>query len=923
MFGLLFFVSLIPLITNVNKIDVNHFIPFGTEHNDQIFEDEQQDLSEEISLSISYPFFNKSYNQIRLSPHGLILFGNETSSFERIKSPVNFPLDDMTYIAPYWINTNLQDDSISQISYREILVKTEGETLLHITNLIRNAFPQMVKQKMIWAFVVTWYEIPQENHPNYRNTYQTVLTTNGRDSFTILTYFQIQWSQNSEGTHALIGCNSADENKSYQMNNSLTPDIMNIVNQSNIGIPGQFVYHSTKYFNDIQCEKSNGLEITPFRGSIYGGYEIRLHGICFNNETNYLIRIDNQTVDDCRVLNSLYIQCTMPMIMDSGKILVEVIDRETGNVIDSTDFLAHVPEDNGELILRNYLNLTQQIADPHNEQLILQFQSNSITQKYLFRLIIYDYSTQLSSDNQTLVNRTQQRIDLGFGYLNLSQIDNLTIPYEKIFVVTHDPHDRVHALQISFEIQPRRGWLRSALFVGAKIFTVATSLNAAYCPAWLLLQTDPKKYIEQVPTCPCQVPTTPWLEEFQGFRSDEGCDGRKPIGETCAYHPKARGCYRKKSEKTWAGAQCCYDEHGTFLEQGQEGAGTLDLVSPDANSWLEKGLSIFGHFFSDFLSYWSCCRTLLKSDQLCQAYYNYRPAGKCEHMEIESIEQHGNPHFISFHGKSFTCARQGEYLLADLPQLNGQQIQIRLTSSESNIGIVAFVIGFNHGQTRVQFELFPLHQYLEIRMNSRLIELPEEQFAASMIIYEDQFVKIKRKINGIFKISFPGSPLRIRAQIRPMFDFFDLETALQRDQFNQLSISSFGLLGDRNGLAFPNGTRLNDELLDNEQILIDYGESWKISRNNSLFFYLFDHLNQLDNPTKSICQNEYCHEKIFDNDEKLLDEVDHSLYQSDQLYWESLTVTIPSDVLPEIQSNSALKSKHSLCVFFFFFFILL
>lgn len=908
MFRLFLFVSLIPLITNINKIDVNDFIPFGTEHNDQIFEDE--DLSEEISLSISYPFFNKSYNQIRLSPHGLILFGNETSSFERTKSPVNFPLDDITCIAPYWINTNLEDDSISQISYREILIKSESETLLHITNLVRNAFPQMAKQRMIWAFVVTWYEIPQENSPNSRNTYQTILTTNGRHSFTILTYFQIQWSENSQGTHALIGFNSGDENKFYQIKNSLTSDIMNIVNQSNIGIPGQFVYHTTENLNDIQCEQSNGLEITPFRGSIYGGYEIRLHGICFNNQTNYLIRIDNQTVDDCRVLNSLYIQCTMPMIMDSGKILVQVIDRLTGNVIDSTDFLAHVPEDNGELILKNYLNLTQQIADPHNDQLILEFQSNSITRKYLFRLIIYDYSTQLSSDNQALINRTQQRIDLGLGYLNLSQIENLTIPYEKIFPVTNDPNDRVHALQISFEIQPRRGWIRSALFVGAKIFTVAASLNAAYCPAWLLLQTDPNKYIEQVPTCACQVPTSPWPEEFMGFRADEGCDGRKPIEQTCAYHPKARGCYRKKSDKSWAGAQCCYDEHGKFLEQGQEGAGTLDLVSPDANSWLTKGLSMFGHFFSDFLSYWSCCRTLLKSDKLCRAYYDYRPAGKCEHMDFESIEQHGNSHFVSLHGKSFTFSEEGEFLLLDLPQLHGQQIQIRLKSNEqwtqveSTIGIVAFAIGFNHGQTRVQFELLPLHQHLEIRINSRLIDLPDEEFQATVIIYEDQFVKIKRKTNGAFKISFPGTPLRFRAQIRPTFDFFDLETLLEREKFTQLSIPSFGLLGDLQGLIFPNGTRLSDDQLDNPLVLSEYGQSWKISRNNSIFYYLFDHLDQQqissNDQREIICNDaEYCIKNTVDEN------------QSDQIHWESLSVTIPPDILPEIQHNNAVTYKYS------------
>lgn len=923
MLRLLLFLQLLPLIKNIDNIDINNFIPFGNEHNDKIFEQEVNDITDPIYLSVRYPFFNNNYDQIRITNNGLIIFGNETINISSIKNPEEFPIDDLICVAPYWIDTNIKDDSISKIYYREIFLKNEANTLYQITKIIHNGFPKLSAQRMLWAFVVTWYEIADSKDNTNRNTYQAILTTNGYYSFTLFTYNKLEWSQGSLGTHSQIGFNAGDKLNYYKFKKSFSSSIMNVVNETNIGIPGQFVFHTTGNVSDVQCETSTGLQISPFRGSIYGGYEIRLHGICFN-ESIYDIYIDNQLVEDCRVLNSLYIVCTMPMIMDSGKIKVELFNREDKKLLDSTDFLAHVPEDNGELILKNYVNLTHQIADPNNDELILQFQSNSITRKYLFRIVIYDYATQVSSDDQSLYNRTRQRIDLGLGYLNLSAVGNLSIPYNTIFSVKTDPNDRVHALQISFEMKQKPGWLRSALFIGAKIFTTAASLNSAYCPAWLLMQRDPNKYIEQIPVCACEVPTQPWPDEFMGFRVDEGCDGRKPIEETCAYHKKARGCYRKKSDTSWAGAQCCYDEQGQFIEQGKEGAGTLDVISPDANSWFEKSLSMFGHFFSDFLSYWSCCRSLLMSEAMCKAYYNYRPAGRCEHMENESIDKHGNPHFVTLSGSSFTFRGQGEYTLLALPEIMKQEVQIRLASNEddSTIGIVAFAIGSLPIKKRVQFELFPAHRHLEIRINSRLIDVPDEEFAASIIIYEDENIRIKRKINGVFKITFPGSPFQFNAHIRPTFDFFDLETLSEKEKFIKLSTPSVGLLGDLNGLMFPNGTRISVNEND-EKTLHEYGESWRISRNSTLFYYLFDDMNHHQSslsdhgidPFKQTCPDgtsQQGQEHCSSNDVKLLDESDtHRLYHPDQHHWESLSVTITPDVLPEIKVNSAFKYRYS------------
>ncbi|CAF4676508.1 unnamed protein product, partial [Rotaria sp. Silwood2] len=292
---------------------------------------------------------------------------------------------------------------------------------------------------MLWTFIVTWHQLSNSKNSTNRNTYQAILNTNGFYLFTLFIYHKLQGSQGSSSIHSQIGFNTGDKMKYYKEKMYFSPLVLTIVNDSNIDILDQFVFHTSDNFSDIQYVTSTGLQVSSFRGSIYGRYEFRLHGICFNKSV-YEIHIHNQIFNDCRVFNSLYIVCLMPMLMDSDKIKIELYGRENKILIDSTEFLAHVPEDHGEIILSNYDNLTHQIVYPNNDELNLQFQSNAITRKYRFQTVIYDYATQLSSDNQILYNRIRQRIDLGLDYVNLSTTDNLNISYNMIFPVKTNPN---------------------------------------------------------------------------------------------------------------------------------------------------------------------------------------------------------------------------------------------------------------------------------------------------------------------------------------------------------------------------------------------------------------------------------------------------------------------------------------------------
>jgi hypothetical protein len=181
---------------------------------------------------------------------------------------------------------------------------------------------------------------------------------------------------------------------------------------------------------------------------------------------------------------------------------------------------------------------------------------------------------------------------------------------------------------ISFTTAKSLSWKGVVKFLVCT-FIVPCMLFSAYCPVWLALQSDTntEKSIGTVLLCPCRVSTT-WDEKQLGFNADPACDARKSGYWNCRFHQGAKGCYRRKSTTSAAGAQCCYDSNGEWISDWRKGAGTVDFYYP--STW--KNFSTYQHFFSDVLSYFSCCIGATTIFNSCEQYMRYRPAGKCDNV---------------------------------------------------------------------------------------------------------------------------------------------------------------------------------------------------------------------------------------------------------------------------------------------------
>ena len=96
------------------------------------------------------------------------------------------------------------------------------------------------------------------------NTFQCVLATDGVESFVIFLYAhnKIQWTTGNTsdglgGTGALVGINAGDGVNYVAIHGSLTPEIINITERSNVGIPGVWMFQISKSMSQYYCKTHN------------------------------------------------------------------------------------------------------------------------------------------------------------------------------------------------------------------------------------------------------------------------------------------------------------------------------------------------------------------------------------------------------------------------------------------------------------------------------------------------------------------------------------------------------------------------------------------------------------------------------------------------------------------------------------------
>uniref|UniRef100_A0A8C5KE78 Sushi, nidogen and EGF-like domain-containing protein 1 n=1 Tax=Jaculus jaculus TaxID=51337 RepID=A0A8C5KE78_JACJA len=198
-------------------------------------------------LSVPFPFFGAEHSGLYVNNNGIISFLKEVSQF----TPVAFPIaKDRCVVAAFW--ADVDNRRAGDVYYRET---TDEATLNRATEDIRRYFPELPDFSATWVFVATWYRVTffGGSSSSPVNTFQTVLITNGRFSFTIFNYESILWTTGTHassggdsaglgGIAAQAGFNAGDGRRYFNVPGSRTTDMAQVETTTNVGVPGRWAF---------------------------------------------------------------------------------------------------------------------------------------------------------------------------------------------------------------------------------------------------------------------------------------------------------------------------------------------------------------------------------------------------------------------------------------------------------------------------------------------------------------------------------------------------------------------------------------------------------------------------------------------------------------------------------------------------------
>ncbi|XP_015726542.1 sushi, nidogen and EGF-like domain-containing protein 1 isoform X3 [Coturnix japonica] len=223
------------------------FYPFGPAQGDAATLKQDDGGSELRPLSVPFPFFGAGHTGLYVNNNGIISFLKEVSQF----TPVAFPISkDRRVVAAFW--ADVDNRRAGDVYYRE---SQDRAILERATKDIAQYFPEFPDFSAQWVFIATWYRVTFFGGSSFSpvNTFQIVLITDGKLSFTIFNYESITWTTGMHassggdfaglgGIAAQAGFNAGDGKRYFNIPGSRTDDIADVEMTTNVGIPGRWVF---------------------------------------------------------------------------------------------------------------------------------------------------------------------------------------------------------------------------------------------------------------------------------------------------------------------------------------------------------------------------------------------------------------------------------------------------------------------------------------------------------------------------------------------------------------------------------------------------------------------------------------------------------------------------------------------------------
>ncbi|RNA26539.1 sushi domain-containing 2-like [Brachionus plicatilis] len=761
---------------------------FGTEHNDHVMLKADDSFEGPLKIGENFTFNGNRFSKLFIGTNGVLSFGSGVRSY----MPLSFPTLKNFIIAPFW--TDIDITKGGEIYHREI---TDQTTLDQISHEISGSFARFVA---IWAYLVTWHEVAPflSDNSTHRNTFQVLITTNGFNSYAILNYKKLEWSLSKNiPVHAQAGINAGDGIKFDSISGSLTQNVIDLTQKSNVDILGKWIFKVDEgELIETECDYRSYMSLNPYSVYFFGGEDVTVSGPCFDlDHDSAKIFLDSIEVE-CKIISSFSCQFKTPFMKKIGYIHVYLIDN-------STNYYGYL------YTKESSYNKIEEIKEVYNASVNEEIRLESIDSDSVFDLYLIR------------INNNGSEISLARPGVSKASCVNSSDIFNQTSMV--DIEEAYFALAPS---QTSRFILNPSLIflLVMPIYIIIELITAEFnCKLWHRSQPNPQFFIDILPPCPPMIPSNSSSNFFTLYYMDNLCNTWNRA-KCNMFHPKAQTCYR--SFETWFSTgtvyqKCCYDSQGSLLV-GPPGGGTLIYNSYNS---LNSELAIYA-------PYLRCC---VLSDN-CDLYYEKRPSDDSTRWVNDGVAfVMGDPHFLTFDELAYTFNGYGEYTLFQIKDINFT-VQVRIAPITSKNGTIsqgtvykAISVKGNNNTDHVQVEL-DFKNNLFIRINGEFFYVENESlsFNGLQLTVTDQ-----TKIELVYNVG-----INIEILVTSSRNALMLFTSISQNYRSR----TVGLLGNFNGdssddFILPNGTLLNLNAKNDRDIFENFGQKWMISENESIFYY--------------------------------------------------------------------------------------
>ncbi|XP_071814005.1 sushi domain-containing protein 2-like isoform X2 [Apostichopus japonicus] len=631
-----------------------------------------------------YPnlFYGRPYtgneDQLSVLADGVISVGMGNEQF--VFTSEVFPLsgNGTALIAPYMADVDLSLGGSVWISY---LDDFEDD----IKGLVQGVFPEEEIRYLTYQYAFTWDSVMfngSTSQSSLKNTFQAVIITayvvpsdytdddyfynyyyEYYSTFVIFNYGKLDWTTGANGAmngqanglgglEAQAGFNAGDGIRSFSLPGSRSDDVSDLMEKSNIGIPGRWVFKvDGDMIEGFSCSSNGRVGLSPSSGVMLGGTIVSIIGPCFDMETsNVVCRFGTQTVNGTVTSDSLA-ECATPVCLRVGPIAVEIsLDGGVnfdfhGNFIylSPSDVTPEViPDDSfdtwtiGGTVLWSQTDFPIDTTRVSVEVIGYCEPSNGAPEiKVLYEcsndVIVADEHFEVERSNQgTLCDDNQDCTSI--GAIRIRDLNSGRAIWSDF-----------HPLQWLCPLDSEK-WCTDEW--GERNSASLRIINKVSCPCSLnQAKIDGGRFVP-ISSCQCNI------------KDCQACDGVK--------------CFRTRQANTGDdgddcnGQQCCYHSSGRLIPANEKGAsfsyrahqeGCEPYKSAGKVPWLS-------HLLIDFFPYYHCC---LQNYKTCSYFRELRPAPDCAGYVAPTIGLcTGDPHILTFDGNMYTFNGLGEFQMVDV-----------------------------------------------------------------------------------------------------------------------------------------------------------------------------------------------------------------------------------------------------------------